>query len=67
MPLTVGHGPKYLDSDPMEWMLQVADELDDAMSVLRLYTLGWGQEIGPVLASGAAACAVCAALLRGAA
>jgi hypothetical protein len=48
-------------------MLQVVDELDDALSALRLYTLGWIEEMGLLLASGAAACAVCAALLRSAA
>jgi hypothetical protein len=29
----------------MEWMLQVADELDDAVGALRLCVLGWGTEI----------------------
>jgi hypothetical protein len=48
-------------------MLQVVDELDDALSAWRLYTLGWVEEMGLLLASGAAVCAVCAALLRGAA
>jgi hypothetical protein len=47
-------------------MLQVVDELDDALSALRLYTLGWIEEMGLLLASGAAACAICAALLRSA-
>ena len=31
----------YLDCLPMEWMLQVVDEVDDAVSVLRLFALGW--------------------------
>jgi len=29
----------------VEWMLQVADELDDAVGALRLCVLGWGAEI----------------------
>ena len=36
---------------PMEWMLQVADEVDDALSAVRLFALGWGEEVG-VLAAG---------------
>jgi hypothetical protein len=48
----------------MEWVLQVADELDDAVGALRLFAAGWSEEIGLTLASGAATCAVCAALLR---
>jgi hypothetical protein len=47
-------------------MLQVVDEIDDAFSALRLYTLGWAQEMGILLAASAAACAVGAALLRAA-
>jgi hypothetical protein len=49
----------------MEWMLQVVDEVDDAVSALRLFAMGWSEEIGPVAAGIAAACAVCAAVLRG--
>ena len=30
----------------MEWMLQVADELDDLIGALRLCCLGLGAEIG---------------------
>jgi hypothetical protein len=52
---------------PMEWVLQIVDEVDDAVGALRLFTLGWSSEIGLVLAGSAAICAVCAALLRGAA
>ena len=29
----------------MEWMLQVADELDDAVGALRLYFYGWSAGI----------------------
>ncbi|HXI49524.1 MAG TPA: hypothetical protein VNH39_13165 [Steroidobacteraceae bacterium] len=50
----------------MEWMLQVVDELDDAVSALRLFAMGWSEEIGLAAAGTAAACAVCAAVLRGA-
>lgn len=46
-------------------MLQVVDEIDDAVSALRFSTLGWIEEMGLVLASGAAVCAVYEALLRG--
>lgn len=48
----------------MEWVLQVVDELDDAFCALRFSTLCWIEEMGLVLACGAAACAVYAALLR---
>jgi hypothetical protein len=48
----------------MEWMLQVVDEVDDAVSALRLFAMGWSEEIGLAVASGAATCAVCAVLLR---
>jgi hypothetical protein len=65
MPLTVSNLSMHLDCLPMEWMLQVADEVDDAVSAVRLFALGWGEEIGLVLAGGAAACAVCMAMLQG--
>ena len=48
----------------MEWMLQVVDELDDAVSALRLFAMGWSEEIGLAVAGSAAACALCAAVLR---
>jgi hypothetical protein len=51
----------------MEWVLQLGDEVDDAVSALRLFAMGWSEEIGLALASSAATCAVCAALLRGSA
>ncbi|HMD27449.1 MAG TPA: hypothetical protein VKH13_02670 [Steroidobacteraceae bacterium] len=48
----------------MEWMLQAVDEVDDAVSTLRLYAMGFsGLSVAGNLA---AACAVCAALLRAA-
>jgi hypothetical protein len=49
----------------MEWMLQVADEVDDALSAVRLFALGWSEEIGLMIAVGAGACALCAAVLQG--
>ena len=55
----------YLDCLPMEWMLQVVDEVDDAVSALRLFAMGWSEEIGLVAAGSAAVCALCAAILRG--
>jgi hypothetical protein len=48
----------------MEWVLQVVDEVDDAVGALRLFAMGWSEEIGLAVAGGAATCAVCAALLR---
>jgi hypothetical protein len=48
----------------MEWMLQVADEVDDAVGALRLFAMGWSEEIGLTVASSAATCALCAAILR---
>jgi hypothetical protein len=48
----------------MEWMLQVADEVDDAVGALRLFVMGWSAELGLAVSGGAAACAVCAAVLR---
>jgi hypothetical protein len=48
----------------MEWMLQVVDEVDDAVGALRLFAVGWSAEIGLAVSSSAAACAVCAAVLR---
>ena len=49
----------------MEWVLQVVDEVDDAVGALRLFAMGWSEEIGLMIASSAATCAVCAAFLRG--
>ena len=45
-------------------MLQVVDEIDDAVSALRFSTFGWIEEMSLVLACGAAVCAVYATLLR---
>jgi hypothetical protein len=48
----------------MEWMLQVVDEIDDAIGALRQYSLGLAAEIGlaaaGVLGIGAIAAAVAA-------
>ena len=45
----------------MEWMLQAVDEVDDAVSTLRLYAMGFS---GLSVAGNLAACALCAILLR---
>jgi hypothetical protein len=55
----------HLDCVSMEWLLQVADEVDDAVSAVRLFAMGFSDEIGLVVAGSAAACAMCAAVLRG--
>ncbi|MGO9934761.1 MAG: hypothetical protein ACLPV8_23505 [Steroidobacteraceae bacterium] len=47
----------------MEWMLQAVDEVDDAVSTLRLYAMGFSRL--SVLGN-LATCALCAALLRAA-
>jgi hypothetical protein len=49
----------------MEWVLQVADEVDDAVGALRLFAMGWSEEFGLTLAGSAATCALYAAFLRG--
>jgi hypothetical protein len=52
----------------MEWVLQVADEVDDVVGALRLFAMSWSEDVGLTLASTAAAGAagaVLAALLRG--
>jgi len=49
-----------LDWPGMEWMLQAVDEVDDAVSTLRLYAMGFS---GLSVAGNLAACALCAALL----
>jgi hypothetical protein len=36
----------------MEWMLQVVDEIDDAVGALRLWSLGASAEIGLAAAGG---------------
>jgi hypothetical protein len=50
----------------MEWMLQVIDEIDDAVGALRLYYLGVAAEIGLVAAAGLGIGAICAAIVAGA-
>jgi hypothetical protein len=50
----------------MEWMLQVIDEIDDAVGALRLYSLGLAAEIGLVLAAGLGMGAICIAIAAGA-
>jgi hypothetical protein len=50
----------------MEWMLQVVDEIDDAIGALRLWTLGLAAEIGLVVAACLGIGAIGAAVVRGA-
>jgi hypothetical protein len=50
----------------MEWMLQVVDEIDDAVGALRLCTVGLAAEIGLVLAGALGIGAIGAALATGA-
>ncbi|MEP6546802.1 MAG: hypothetical protein ABJD53_05000 [Gammaproteobacteria bacterium] len=50
----------------MEWMLQVVDEIDDAVGALRLYSLGLAAEIGLVLAAALGIGAICIAIAAGA-
>jgi hypothetical protein len=50
----------------MEWMLQVVDEIDDAISALRLCSLGLCSEIGVALAGGLGIGAIGAAVATGA-
>ena len=50
----------------MEWMLQVVDEIDDAVGALRLCTVGVAAEIGLVLAGTLGIGAIGAALATGA-
>jgi hypothetical protein len=38
----------------MEWMLQVADELDDAVGAFRLYMLSWSVELAKLATAAAA-------------
>ena len=50
----------------MEWMLQVANEIDDAVSALRQCSLGWAAEIGLAVAGALGIGAIGAAVLTGA-
>jgi hypothetical protein len=50
----------------MEWILQVVDEIDDAIGALRLFFLGLGAEIGLVVAGSLGIGAIGAALATGA-
>ena len=50
----------------MEWMLQVVDEIDDAIGALRLCTLGLCAEIGLTVAAGLGMGAIGAAVVTGA-
>jgi hypothetical protein len=50
----------------MEWMLQVVDEIDDAVGALRLWSLGAAAEIGLVVAGSLGIGAIGAAIATGA-
>jgi hypothetical protein len=50
----------------MEWILQVADEIDDAVSAFRMYTLGLRAEIGLLAAGALGILAIGAAIATGA-
>jgi hypothetical protein len=50
----------------MEWMLQVADEIDDAVGALRLYSVGLAAEIGLVVGGTLGVGAIAAAIAAGA-
>jgi hypothetical protein len=47
----------------MEWMLQAVDEVDDAVSAVRLYAMGIAAELRFVAGAGAAVFALCAAFV----
>jgi hypothetical protein len=50
----------------MEWILQVADDIDDAIGALRLCSLGLAAEIGLLAAGGLGIIAIGAAIATGA-
>jgi hypothetical protein len=50
----------------MEWLLQVADEIDDAIGALRLCSLGLAAEIGLLAAGALGILAIGAAIATGA-
>jgi hypothetical protein len=49
----------------MEWMLQVVDEIDDAVGAVRHRCLGFNAEIGAVLAAAGAVALIGAAFVVG--
>jgi hypothetical protein len=50
----------------MEWMLQVVDEIDDALGAVRHWSMGTAAEIGLVVAGGLGIGAIGAAIATGA-
>jgi hypothetical protein len=50
----------------MEWMLQVVDEIDDAVSTVRQYGVGLIADIGLLFAGVLGMAAICAAFAGGA-
>lgn len=60
-----GPGAKRIQSCAMEWMLQVVDEVDDAICVVKHRWLGLRIELGVLLLLGIASAAVGTALAVG--
>jgi hypothetical protein len=50
----------------MEWMLQVVDEIDDAIGALRLWSVGLAAEIGLIAAACLGIGAIGEAVVKGA-
>jgi hypothetical protein len=50
----------------MEWILQVADDIDDAIGALRLCSVGLAAEIGLLVAGGLGILAIGVAISTGA-
>ena len=50
----------------MEWMLQIADEIDDVVGAVRMYSLGLAADLGFGVAAGAAASAIGTAIWQAA-
>ena len=46
----------------MEWVLQVVDEIDDAVGALRLASAGWTAELGLAGAGALGIAAICAGI-----
>jgi hypothetical protein len=65
-PLTAALLALVQNQTPMEWMLQVVDEIDDAIGALRLCVVGLAAEIGLVAAGALGMGAIGAAIAAGA-
>jgi hypothetical protein len=65
-PLTAALLTLIQNQTPMEWMLQVVDEIDDAIGALRLCVVGLAAEIGAIgaaIAAGAEVPLICCAAI----